>query len=958
MHPDSNEFQNQSQASQASITIPAPQITLDELLFYASKGYPVFPVFEMINGPDGRPVCSCPLGHKCKSPGKHPRTRNGFNDASTNPETIRRWFEKHPGCNWARVTGIAETIVIDIDPRNYGDKTWEALTDEHGNPETLTVSTGGGGEHRYFKYSGPKLGAKLGPGVDIKGEDGYVLLPGSNHKSGKRYEFLDGNMDEVEIADLPQWVIDEAVRVNGKQCGDRHDAIIEEKSAHEISAMLGYLPVERPDYEPWLQVIAAVCSATDPQTAEKLLKRWQPEEKPGEYAAKIAEINRKRADGSGTYWGFGTLVWLAKENAKKNGLPFSAPASVKLAEVVAPLSEDAATKGTGTETVVSGPLMEAKDTNPDVKEDYEKWTIDALSAPIKKAIATTRESDGEQVLLKHKEGYFETIRPQRLQRLVSRTYRKFSDYKVGQIVKHALLGCREVEVHPPSNGDTKPKSIIGFTNGVFDLDEDRFRPYRDDDVVINPPHAYQPELGHSAVFENALRDWMPAGNSRKDRDQILMMLAYLTLIPHRDYQLWCNFYGTGSNGKTVLLDILAKIVGEERGMAAINLGTMNNFTMASFENKRLVIGRDSPSRVDAEAGALLKELTDSQFITVEHKHKDSYQARNTVKVVVSTNEQIITSDRSDGFFRRVVVLPFLNKFPVNREFKFKLLKELPQIQNMLVDAARALHKQGRLDPRQDLPDFAVSATDELIAQNDPFRVWWERTGKPGIIESFKATRKGWRISEICAKYNEWCSKYAPSARLIKPNVFTRANQEFDRIIKPDGFAHKKSKEANMIVPTGETINGGGWITNQATSTQSPPLGSTSQIGIDADLVEDGGFFEEKREKDLEEDLDSRTSKVFSGPLTSNPPPSASDGAFGGGDWDFTQSEPPQPPTDAQVNEAFNRAKGTRENFRPTASAVNEILTEMGCTVASGNQYWIAVRQNEPAPWDITPPDDE
>jgi len=94
--------------------------------------------------------------------------------------------------------------VIDVDPRNGGDQALERLQVEHGKlPSTLTVATGGGGTHFYFRApSGVRFKKELVPGIDLKSRGGYVLAPPSNHESGGIYEWI----NHAALADLPEWV--------------------------------------------------------------------------------------------------------------------------------------------------------------------------------------------------------------------------------------------------------------------------------------------------------------------------------------------------------------------------------------------------------------------------------------------------------------------------------------------------------------------------------------------------------------------------------------------------------------------------------------------------------------------------------------------------------------------------------------------------------------------------------
>jgi len=174
---------------------------LEAALLYASLGWRVFPTHSMRDG-----ACSCG-DPACTSPGKHPRTRRGCNDATTDEQRIRAWWKRWPEANVAVATGKGSgLVVIDVDPRHGGEDTWEGLKHELALAPTWEVRTGGGGLHAYFAYppgATISIGAgALGPGVDHRGDGGYVVTPPSNHASGGDYfwDVLEGE----PLAELPE----------------------------------------------------------------------------------------------------------------------------------------------------------------------------------------------------------------------------------------------------------------------------------------------------------------------------------------------------------------------------------------------------------------------------------------------------------------------------------------------------------------------------------------------------------------------------------------------------------------------------------------------------------------------------------------------------------------------------------------------------------------------------------
>jgi hypothetical protein len=143
---------------------------LKAALTYAAAGLAVFP-----------------LGPRTKTPA----TKRGFYDATTNPETIRRFWrvtDRNIGIATGAMSGI---WILDIDPG--GEDRLGRLEAEHGTlPPTRNVITGSGGRHLWFKYTEPMQcsAGRVAPQIDVRGDLGYCVAPPSIHENGYRYEWL------------------------------------------------------------------------------------------------------------------------------------------------------------------------------------------------------------------------------------------------------------------------------------------------------------------------------------------------------------------------------------------------------------------------------------------------------------------------------------------------------------------------------------------------------------------------------------------------------------------------------------------------------------------------------------------------------------------------------------------------------------------------------------------------
>jgi hypothetical protein len=184
---------------------------LEAALHYAAQGIAVLPLHHI----NETGACSCGKTSGCK-PGKHPQARlvrNGLNDASADIEVIRHWFsgtQHNVGLRTGTENGL---FVLDRDDRDGGEKGLAELESRFGTlPSTITQRTGGG-RHYFFRYpegrSVRNSVKKLGPGLDIRGDGGYVVAAPSNHFSGNDYAWEDDALPDFgKLADAPTWLLD------------------------------------------------------------------------------------------------------------------------------------------------------------------------------------------------------------------------------------------------------------------------------------------------------------------------------------------------------------------------------------------------------------------------------------------------------------------------------------------------------------------------------------------------------------------------------------------------------------------------------------------------------------------------------------------------------------------------------------------------------------------------------
>ncbi len=243
---------------------------------YAKMGWAVVPLHYIRE--DGQ--CSCGSDHANNgSAGKHPDqrfARHGVHSATKDLELIRQWWTANPHMNLGIALGAASGVVaVDIDPRNGGDETWAQFIERNGGslPDTAIAQTGGGGQHILFKHDAGRALVKVGKGVDIKADGGYIVVEPSGHHSGGRY-LWDAEADPLEgqaIAAAPAWLSAPKVATVTRLSAPKSMGFLPPQRVLDIQAALAHL--DHDDYAVWVGVGMALHS-TDAAEAFELWDAW------------------------------------------------------------------------------------------------------------------------------------------------------------------------------------------------------------------------------------------------------------------------------------------------------------------------------------------------------------------------------------------------------------------------------------------------------------------------------------------------------------------------------------------------------------------------------------------------------------------------------------------------------------------------------------------------------------
>lgn len=265
---------------------------LKTALDYAQRGWYVFPI---------------------KPKSKFPYAGFKWKELSTNdPKVIKKAGESkdYQDCNWALDCGRSGVFVLDIDIKEDVNGQDALINMDVEVPGDFYVGTPSGGQHIYFKGLGPNTTSKLGPGLDTRGNGGYVLIPGSINEKGKPYELIFAD----SLADIPQWITDKLGETLPQEKSEQRDIPITDlDKSHNIQSAIHYLQEQAPyaiEGQGGDQTTYEVCcrlrdfGLSEEKTFELILEYWneqkaQPPWNAYELERKIANAHKYAKDRPG-----------------------------------------------------------------------------------------------------------------------------------------------------------------------------------------------------------------------------------------------------------------------------------------------------------------------------------------------------------------------------------------------------------------------------------------------------------------------------------------------------------------------------------------------------------------------------------------------------------------------------------------------------------------------------------
>ncbi len=321
--------------------------------------------------------------------------------------------------------------------------------------------------------------------------------------------------------------------------------------------------------------------------------------------------------------------------------------------------------------------------------------------------------------------------------------------------------------------------VINLKNGRLDVRTGELLPFSPEFIdfaripVVYDPDAYCADLDKmlNKVFKH----------DRQVIDLFEEMVGYI-LIKNARFRKGFLFYGSGSNGKSTILNLLKKFIGEEN-LATVELRKFSTdpFMTAELENKLANIGDDIDANEIADTGTI-KKLFTGESMAAQRKYQQPFTLKNYAKMIFSCNKLPRILDKSQGMYSRLMLIPFTATFSADDEDFDPFIEDkvttdqaLSYLLNIGLRGLRRLLHNNKFTE----PDVVVKAMESYKHDNSTVLTW--------ITEEAIETKRllGETTDQLFSEFKDWCVrgeiKYGASIRTFHRDIEEKYGFERRRI---------------------------------------------------------------------------------------------------------------------------------------------------------------------------------
>jgi len=340
----------------------------------------------------------------------------------------------------------------------------------------------------------------------------------------------------------------------------------------------------------------------------------------------------------------------------------------------------------------------------------------------------------------YESGVFLSVKEDKIKKFIKAKLKdKFTQFKANEIL-HSLrvdiaLGCSE---------DLNASRLLNLKNGMFNLDTLELISHSPDfKSTIQLPVTYNPVAKCDKWLES-LKGIFPDDIEKAD---ILQEFFGLCLTKETKYEKALFAIGEGANGKSTILHILQQILGK-RNYSSVPLELFNNpHYTANFYNRLANISIETNAK-SSVYDSLMKAVISGDTISADFKYQNVIQFNPFCKLIFALNSMPRVDDKTDAFYRRLIVVRFNRQFneeEQNKNLKHELEAEMDGIFTWMVEGLKRLRQRGYFE----LSSGIKQEVEEYRKENNNVMTFVEEECQIDVSSIISK-------QELYNAYTQWC----------------------------------------------------------------------------------------------------------------------------------------------------------------------------------------------------------
>lgn len=259
------------------------------------------------------------------------------------------------------------------------------------------------------------------------------------------------------------------------------------------------------------------------------------------------------------------------------------------------------------------------------------------------------------------------------------------------------------------------------------------------------------------------------------------------------------YKGEGSNGKSSLFDIQTALLHDkDKSVCGIGLGKFGDeFIMAMAEGRRVNIVRDDT--VEGKINGVFKSAVCGEEVTVNKKNKDHVQMKFNMAWFYGLNRMPVTNDKSYGFFRRPIFIPFNVRFGTELQVKTGEADKVgvPGIVEDIINNEMDIVFMWAYEGLKRLKNnkWKITQSEASIQEMEEYKKEADSVYAFYTDKLVRRPKYNINAKELYKKYDEWC--FSEKITPMNPTQFGRQMSSFGHK-KGTGMAHDINKPGNTV----------------------------------------------------------------------------------------------------------------------------------------------------------------